>query len=199
MPIFADDEHPAVVGIDPSLTATGFAWPDGRCIKHGVSGLTDHKVPVAERGPKLMDLVRRLRDIALGVDAIGNARRPGLVVMEELPPTPKFFDWERGYLWWALANALTVALIPVVIVPVSTIKKYATGKGNAAKAAVIEATVRRLPVFQTGGDDNLCDATWACAIGMELIGQPLTDMPKANRDALKLIQEQEAAGWWHHA
>lgn len=42
--------------------------------------------------------------------------------------------------------------------PVGTVKKHATGKGNAGKAAMIEAARERWPDFS--GDDNEADARW---------------------------------------
>jgi hypothetical protein len=49
---------------------------------------------------------------------------------------------------------------------------------------VIEATVRRMPWYLTGGDDNMCDAAWACAIGCDLLGRPIVEVPKVHRDVL---------------
>lgn len=55
--------------------------------------------------------------------------------------------------------------IPYMGVPVGTVKKHATGKGNADKEAMIAAAQARWPgvVFV---DDNEADARWICVAGM---------------------------------
>jgi Holliday junction resolvasome RuvABC endonuclease subunit len=48
--------------------------------------------------------------------------------------------------------------IPYIGVPVGTIKKHATGKGNASKDDMIEAAATRGPCCQRTKDDNQADA-----------------------------------------
>jgi len=184
-------ELPRVVGLDVSLTSTGLAWPDNRSIAHGVKGLTDPKVPAVERGKGLLALARHLLTLVMGNGF------PVLVLVEDFPPGRTHFDPERGYLWWALVNGLTARGVPVLVVTPATLKKYATGRGNAGKAEVADALVRRLPGFETKGNSDQCDAAWLCAIGCALLGQPLTDVPQVNRDALKVLTLPE--GIHHHA
>lgn len=47
---------------------------------------------------------------------------------------------------------------PYAAIPVGTVKKVATGKSNASKAAMINAAKSRWP--GAGDDDNECDALW---------------------------------------
>jgi len=54
---------------------------------------------------------------------------------------------------WAELNE-----IPYSGVPVGTIKKYATGKGNAGKSAIMKAYQKKWGVEPQ--DDNECDARW---------------------------------------
>jgi Holliday junction resolvasome RuvABC endonuclease subunit len=56
--------------------------------------------------------------------------------------------------------------IPYEGVPVGTIKKLATGKGNANKEAMIEAAKHRWPE-QDIADDNQADALWILAFAVE--------------------------------
>lgn len=58
--------------------------------------------------------------------------------------------------------------IPYAGIPVATVKKLATGKGNADKAAMIAATVQRWPDF--AGDDNEADARWIGLAGLNTLG-----------------------------
>ena len=52
-------------------------------------------------------------------------------------------------------------------IPVGTVKKYATGKGNAQKDAMVAATVARWPDWR--GDDNEADAIWVALAGLKTI------------------------------
>jgi len=62
------------------------------------------------------------------------------------------------------------------------LKKYATGKGTAPKPDL------RMELYKRSGldvaDDNAVDALWLLAIGRELAGDPLWEMPQAHREAL---------------
>lgn len=173
---------PHVVGLDPSLTAAAVAHSGGMLYLTGTKNLTS---PAKSLSWRSMELDKLGDGIAARTIAQGY---PDLVVIELLPRAGTRFDPERGYLWWYIVGAFVLRGIPVLEVSVATIKKFATGKGNAGKPAMIEATVRRLPQYETGGDDNLCDAVWACAIGMEMMGHPLVELPAVNRSALaKLV------------
>lgn len=177
--------NPPVVGVDPSITGTGLAWPDGRSLAHGEKGITSvPKAPAVidypARGQRLLTLAWHLRDLVLGTGY------PHLVVIEgyELHSQASGGLAERCWLWYALVNAFTNQNVPVLVVPPSKLKLYATGKGSGPKAGVIDATARRLPQFDTGGNDNRCDAAWLCAIGCAMLGAPLVELPQANRAAL---------------
>jgi hypothetical protein len=207
-----------VVGLDPSLTGTGIAWADGRCMKIGRTGLTvvrDKKtgapIPLRERGEGLMRLVLEIGNrILLGPDAgqvavdsglgqlSGTALRsqPDLVMIEELPPSAAHADSERDYLWWSLVNLLERQGVRCVPVPVTVAKKYATGSGSCAKEAMVAATARRLSHFQTRDDKDMSDAAWMCAVGMDLVGEPLVTADPAKhwtKDGRKTMQAVMAA------
>jgi len=52
--------------------------------------------------------------------------------------------------------------VPYYAIPVGTIKKFATGKGNAGKPAMIEAAKEKWPTWD--GDDNQADAMWLAEV-----------------------------------
>lgn len=173
------DAIPLVVGLDPSLTASGLAWPSGRVEKWGREGVTS--LPYRDRGLALKSLVVSVHNLVMSEGV------PRLVVIEELPTSrvgSTTGTTERGYLWWSVLNLLDHVGVPVLVVQPSQLKRYVTGKGVATKGAMIEAVARRLPMFSTHGDDNLADAAGLCAIGCDLLGQPLVPMPEAHRAAL---------------
>lgn len=55
-------------------------------------------------------------------------------------------------------------------IPVGTIKKLATGKGNADKDAMVAAAARRWPSIEIE-DDNHADALWCGVAGLHEIGE----------------------------
>lgn len=80
----------------------------------------------------------------------------------------------------------TPAVTFAVVAP-SSVKKYATGKGNAGKAEVLTSAVRRLGY--DGHDDNVADAMWLHAAVMDAVGQPTVEVPKAHREALPAVRK----------
>lgn len=78
--------------------------------------------------------------------------------------------WRRGIGW--------------VDISPSTLKKLATGKGNASKDAVQDAAYRRGHQMYLGTSNDEADAWWlwvACTI---LIGHPAIDLPAKHLSAL---------------
>lgn len=163
-----------VVGLDLSLRSTGIA----HATEAGI---------VTDTLPGRGDGVARLRRIAHAVRE--HARTADLVVMEG----PSFGSFgsskgshERAGLHWMVLERLHLENRTVVQVAPSVVKKYATGKGNAGKGAVVDAASRRYPEVDTGGDDNQADALWLAALGLDhLTGAHV--VPDAHRAALTSI------------
>lgn len=84
---------------------------------------------------------------------------------------------EAAGLWWMVAGDLTAAGIGVLIASPSTLKKYATGRGNATKADMRMALFQRTELDLR--DDNQVDAWWLHAIGLEYLGHPAIPLPAA--------------------
>lgn len=61
--------------------------------------------------------------------------------------------------------------VPYKGIPVGTIKKHATGKGNANKEAMMSAAAAKWP-DQGIKDDNQADALWILSCGMEMNKEP---------------------------
>ena len=161
-----------VVGVDLSLTATGIA-------RVRLSGVKTATLSSKHRG------ISRLRDLAYEIRC--QCDDADLVVIEG----PSYGSvgagfHERAGLHWLVVDLLSVRDIPYVIVPPSVVKKYATGKGNANKGAMIDAATRRYPHIETGGDDNQVDALWLAAMGLDY----LTDehaVPESHRATLNSV------------
>jgi crossover junction endodeoxyribonuclease RuvC len=193
-PGFDPEDQEDIVGVDLSLTATAIARIDG-VITHGRTGLTIVTTPLQSRGISLMTLTVELGDL------IGT---PKLVLLEDFPPGMRM-DPERCYLWWSLVNLLGRRGVPVLAVPPSILKLYACGRGDANKREVIAGVREHFPAWEvrktsktgkilTTFDDNKADAVALYALGMELLGKPVADLPDQHRKAvLKLVLPPEYA------
>ena len=164
---------PAVVGLDLSLTASGIAHVDGT-----VEVFRPASDPTANYG---LDRVDEIRDrITLVLSGTPDLE---LVMIEGLA----FAAHDNARQLAMLAGIIRMALFDAghafLTVTPGTLKKYATGKGNAPKEAVVDAAQKRLR-YQ-GYNNNEADALWLRAIGWELVGIPLVDLPVSHRDALK--------------
>lgn len=164
-----------VLGLDLSLTATGAAG------NAGGGWATTIKPPTKLRGHERMGhLVSEIFEKYLdGVD----------VVAVEGPSygsqSGQAGHHERAGLWWIVTYRLWQRFTPTVVIPPSSLKKYATGKGNAGKDEMLSACVRRFDAFT--GDNNAADATWLVAATADHFGAPMIAMPAANRAALDAI------------
>lgn len=164
-------EH--IIGLDLSIAATGIA--------------THHTTWTADTSPRDGDIVDRARLILSHIRyALAGTAQPKTVVAEDYVSgsrhTPSELLLLHGIVRWDLQTMRDA----IVWVPPATLKKYATGKGNASKVDVIIAARERLGLDST--DDNQADALWLRAIGCELAGHPLAVMPKANRSALDKLE-----------
>jgi crossover junction endodeoxyribonuclease RuvC len=174
-----------VVGLDLSLTATGVAVPSG------VRTLPSR----GKADANLAERCARLTQLRLRVDmALAELTPPGLVVLE----APSYgssngHQHDRSGLWWGVVSWLLQSGVPVAEVPPALVKKYATGKGNATKDEVLAAVVRRYSDVEVR-NNNEADALVLRAMGCDWLGQPLADVPKANRDALAKVAWPEGLG-----
>lgn len=169
------------VGLDLSLTASGIASNRLWSQVVGESGIT--KLALPDRMAALEKLSHRILNI------VGC---PDLAVIE----VPAFSrsgggSLERDALWWLVVRSLMRREIPVAEVYNQTRMRYATGKGSARKTAIVEAVTRRWPMFETGGNDNLCDAIVLTAMGAEFLGVPLATVPTTHRLAIDKVNWPE--------
>lgn len=70
-----------------------------------------------------------------------------------------------GGLVAVITRACEAACVPYAAIPVGTIKKLATGNGNADKDAMVAAAAKRWPSIKLE-DDNHADALWCGVAGL---------------------------------
>jgi hypothetical protein len=162
-----------VLGLDLSITATGFALPDGQ------TGTF--------KGPWKGDW----RLVAIKHAVAGHADAVDLAVIEDLPTHAKSAGI-TGMVHGAVRAVLMELGVPYVLITPATLKAYATGKGNADKTAMAIAALKR--AGREFGDDNQCDAAWLRWAGLDWYGQPEFDIPKAQRDRLAKVTWPEGVG-----
>jgi Holliday junction resolvasome RuvABC endonuclease subunit len=164
---------PLVIGIDPSLTATGIAWADGH-----TSVIKYHRDTTGDR--RLMDIHVYVAEACYSVTH-GLA---DLAVVEDLPTNAQGAG-KTGMAQGVVRLAVLTQDVPYVTVPPATLKKFATGNGNADKHLM------RMEAYKRAGiefaDDNQCDAWWLRAMGRQALGYPLVDLPKAHLEAMDKV------------
>ena len=155
-----------VIGLDLSLTATGICTSDGATavIKPRTKGDT-----------RLAEIRDRIRIAAAGYH---------LAVIEDLPTHAKAAGI-TGMVHGAVRVALQDLAVPYVTVPPATLKKFATGRGNADKTGMAIAALKRFD--REFRDDNECDAFWLRAMGMHAVGLALGPLPADQVEQLSRV------------
>ena len=178
------DRFEQVVGLDLSLTSTGLACNhlgDPHAYVRTIKS-TGHK------GDSWTDRLRRLSTLT---DRILENIPDGALVMLEAPSygSQTGAQHDRSGLWWLVFDALTLYGGRIVVPVAPTARaKYACGKGNGGKDAVLAAVVRRYPLIEVEGNDQ-ADAVALMAMGNRLAGKPIDDpMPQANLEPMQKLE-----------
>ena len=178
---------PTVIGLDLSITATGLVDDNGQAstINGGRASLGDDR---------LHAIATAIEDsLTVYVDDSGYVEcvdRADLVVIEG-PVLRSAAAISLGMLHGAVRLRLMDWGVPYVEIPPATLKKYATGKGNADKTAMALALYKRAGLELA--DDNQVDAWWRRAAGMQRLGAPVVDLPAAQIAALEKVRWPVAA------
>lgn len=172
-----------VLGLDLSLTCAGMAVVDGEVTTKAL------KPPAKLDGHERLDWM--LAEIWSRAGLIGLAVVEGPSYGNQGSGRQSGHH-ERAGLWWLTTHTLWKHGIATAVVPPAALKKYATGKGNASKDAIMLATARRFPDF--AGDNNEADALWLAAMGADHLGEPVVAMPAAHRAALDAVKWPEMGG-----
>ena len=164
-----------ILAIDPSLNGTGLCYPDGK---------TANAPKTALKGPlRLWKLRQDLRDTL-------DSARPDLVVLEDYSYGSKGRSVFQIAEWGGVLRLTLHEMgFPVAFVPPTSLKAWATGKGNANKATMVSEITKRSG--QTFATDDQADAWGLWAMASQHYGQPVVKMPQEREKALAKIQWPE--------
>jgi crossover junction endodeoxyribonuclease RuvC len=174
--------QPRVIGLDLSLTSTGFATPDGAC---RITSKGSRGDSITQRHERLNRLLLRIMELAHEADLV--------VIEQPAYSRTQGSQHDRSGLWWLVVDALLYRSVTVVEVAPTARARYATGRGNASKDEVLAAVVRRYPDVAINGNDE-ADAYVLMAMGLDHLGCPVVEVPKAHRAALDKVDWPEVRG-----
>jgi Holliday junction resolvasome RuvABC endonuclease subunit len=160
-----------VVGLDLSITGTGLAVGTGHEV---VTELI--KTSEKDGDARLVQIRDTILDRCAGAE----------FALIEAPTARSASSVVSGMVHGVVRLALIDLGVPYGSALPATLKKYATGKGEATKVDMaLEAFKRAGREFP---DDNQCDAWWAWVMAMDNSGHPVFDLPKVNRESLTKIK-----------
>jgi Holliday junction resolvasome RuvABC endonuclease subunit len=137
---------------------------------------TTYTIKPAPRGDRRLTEIRDCVGLAVGgVD---------LVVIEDVvvrSPAAAVIGMVHG----AVRAALLEWGISYAVVAPASLKKFATGRGNAGKPEMAVALFKRVGLELA--DDNQVDAWWLRAAGHQMLGAPLVELPAAQVAALEAV------------
>lgn len=167
---------PRIIAIDLSMTSTGLCRADIGPDGHDIALATVTSKAGTDKSYRAVSA----RLAAITGDCAGAMDGADLVVLEG----PAFSSQGQGvhsryWLWGKVYDAAAAAGIPVLVPTPNQRCKYITGKGNAAKDAVLAATIRRWPDVEVGGNDQ-ADALVLAAIGARHLGHPIDSVPTSH-------------------
>lgn len=174
-----------IMGLDLSVTQTGVSLYCG--------------ITRAYRPRTLGDW--RLEEITNWVTACANDSGTQLVVMEDVPST---MQGAAGKVIPMLHGAVRLDLmregVKYAVLSPSTLKKFATGSGNADKTQMAIAALKRLGrEYRT---DDECDADWLRIAGGFAYGEPeqldggsVLTMPQVQVQALRTNAKGKPVDW----
>lgn len=154
-----------IIGIDPSLAATGIA---------GFSGELATIIDKVGDG--------RLNTLYFAVMAYADTA--DLAVLEDLPVNAMSAG-ATGMAQGVVRLALIHSGVPYVLVSPATLKKFATGRGNATKGDMRMALYQRFDLDLR--DDNQVDARWLQEAGLARYDIGVPRLPKSHIEALNKV------------
>jgi Holliday junction resolvasome RuvABC endonuclease subunit len=149
-------DKPAAIGLDLATT-TGWSSTASGVVQSGTISFKGSRFEGG--GMRFLRFRRWLRELL-------EIEKPEVIYYEEVR---RHMSTDAAHIHGGLLAVLQSEAedkgIPYLGIPVGTIKKTATGKGNATKAMMVKAARAQWP-DQTITDDNQADALWILATGL---------------------------------
>lgn len=160
----------AFIGIDWSLTNTGVtAFVDGEWDRMTIRTKTDDGTPEG--------FLERVHHIAAKITEWADPHDGDVWAIEGPSLHAKGAAIDRMFGgWWLTVDDLVAHHEPPCVFAPSSVKKLATGKGNASKGEVILATAKRLPEADVTNEHE-ADAAWITIAASIIAGQPIIQLP----------------------
>lgn len=187
----------SILGVDPSLTGTGFArlylasngwhgvtWTDGRVGKRNES--------LIQRDERITTIASNLRVDSWSLTAAG--------IEEPAYGAPGGSTWDRAGLWWKLAHKVLAHDVPLIQVNTRHVQRFAVGRAHSKKnpvdkADVAMAVAKMWPDVDIRGN-NAADALVIASIVAAVAGLPIPfPMHQYRQDVVSGLRlpEEEAA------
>jgi len=166
-----------ILGIDPSLTATGIAFIENGVFK---SGLIKTKPTYT-----VMDELKRLLKIrdSFALDGVDIAVMEGVAFGVRKTSSLA----QLAALNYLIRERLYKNKIPLLIIPPTVLKKYITGKDNGPKDTMLLETYKRYEM--SFSDNNLCDAFGLAKIGEAVLDESIKILA-FQKDIINNLREQ---------
>lgn len=181
------------VGLDLSLTGAGVAVINGEASRQ--FGDAKYETATFRSSGSAKDNIQsrhgRIEGQAEKIISfiLDTGETPRLVALEEMPYGASGAGTvERTGLWWYVVNGLMRQAFPLMLVNVSTVKIYGTGKGNKVdKDDVLVAALRRYPEAPIS-NNNEADAFLMAAMAARISGEPIEDaLPQTHLRAMEKL------------
>ena len=186
------------VGIDPSLSGTAVVviLSDGTAHSKRFSTAGHRHDSLSERNRRLCKITGWVIDYIS--EFVGDEQGSVEIAIEG----PAYAQTngshhDRSGLWWILVDELHKVYGEghVIDIPPTSLKKYATGKGNANKDEVLLSVARRYstaPTIFTGQSNDEADAFVLAAIAARMNNTPIDEgLPVVQVDTLKKMMENK--------
>jgi crossover junction endodeoxyribonuclease RuvC len=186
-----------VLGIDPSLTGTGFAELTWTGYEWSVYARTSGRS--GKRGESLRERDERLSLVTSQLYSVESQDLCAVAIEAPAFGAPGGSTWDRAGLWWRLVHRLLSYEVPIVQVTSAQRQKFAVGRAHSAKNPVDKADVAMAAMKMWPGaaivGENAADAVVIASIAACLVDLPVPFPLHGYRSEVldKIRSTQEAA------
>jgi crossover junction endodeoxyribonuclease RuvC len=186
-----DPRQPCIIGIDPGLQCTGYAFLTVASLEYEQSELLEAGVVRLQRGAPLEYRLIELEDALV---SLVEARRPVALACEALYA---HYRHPRTAILMAHARGVVLALaarrgIPTITVPATQAKKLLTGSGHATKAQMQQAVQFTLNLPEPPEPHDVADAIAIGLAGCRLRAAGAVEATAPDRTAASKSDSEQA-------